>query len=93
MARMFSNIELLYVMNGNGETTPMEHDDVTGMVFKALKNNGNSDRLLALNLADKVIYRLKNWKGHLNSITTQDLDYMIKFVLDESFQKNSIKSV
>jgi hypothetical protein len=49
-----------------------------------LHTTGINDRLLALNLADKVIYRLKSWKGTAQPINFTDLDCMIKFVLNES---------
>lgn len=82
MEQMFTNIDLLCVINNeNGQIITLDHDDVTSRVFKALKTHGNANRLLALNLADKVIYRLKNWKS--NQITLCDVEYMIKFVLTE----------
>ncbi len=82
MGQMFTNIKMIYVLNDKGQLETLEHDDVTCRIFKVLKEVGNSDRILALNLADKVIFRLKNWK--CAQITFYDVEYMIKFVLTES---------
>jgi hypothetical protein len=93
MAQLFTSIDLLCVSDENGKIVTLEHDDVTCIIYKALKASGNSDRLLALNLADKVIYRLNNWKGHQTPLSLRDVEYMIRFVLSETGNNEASKSV
>jgi hypothetical protein len=93
MAQPFTNVDLPCVKNENGEVTALEHDDVTCIIFKALKDAGNADRLLALNLADKVIYRLTCWKGNEGPLTLHDVEYMTKYVLIEAGQNSAAKLI
>lgn len=80
----FTNFEMLRLVKRDNTVIPLEHDDVTAIIFKALHASGTNDRLMALNLADKVIYRLKSWKGTSEPVHSTDLDCMIKFALAES---------
>lgn len=82
----FTSLNMLRLIDANNNIVPLEHDDVTALIFKALRNSGSNDRLMALNLADKVIYRLKSWKGTENPICVNDLECMAKFVLNECGQ-------
>jgi len=91
MAQSFTNIELPCVKLEDGQVKVLEHDDVTSIIFKALKAAGNADRLLALNLADKVIYRLNCWKGIDTPLTIHDVEYMTKFVLIEAGKNDAAK--
>lgn len=93
MAQSFTNVELLCVSGENGQIVTLEHDDVTCLIYKALKKSGNPDRLLALNLADKVIYRLTNWNGNKLPLTMHDVEYMIQFVLNEAGNNEASRSV
>jgi len=93
MAQAYENLSIAYMNNESGETVPLEHDEVTCMIFRALQAGGNVDRLLALNLADKVIYRLINWKGTDNPFTLSEVEYMIRFVLIESGQSEASKYI
>ncbi len=78
-----ADMELLLIETKEGKIIPVEHDDITGIIFKALHSCGKSDRLMALNLADKVIYRLKLMKRSDNRFAVQELEQMIKFILNE----------
>ena len=89
MNQSLTNVELPSVKLENGQIITLDHDEVTSIVFKALKAAGNDNRLLALNLADKVIYRLNCWKGNETPLTIQDVQYMTKFVLIEAGQNNA----
>ena len=91
MAQSITNVELPCVKLQNGNVTTLGHDDVTSIIFKALKTAGNSDRLLALNLADKVIYRLTCWKGNDVPLTMQEVEYMTKYVLIEASQNDAAR--
>jgi hypothetical protein len=93
MAQSFTNIDLLCVSGEHGEIVTLEHDDVTCIIYKALKESGNPDRLLALNLADKVIYRLKSWKDSKMTLTIHDVEYMVRFVLNEAGNNQASRSV
>jgi hypothetical protein len=93
MAQSLTNVELPCVKNENGKVTALEHDDVACIIFKALKEAGNADRFLALNLADKVIYRLKCWKGIDAPLTIYDVEYMTKYVLIEAGHNNAAKLI
>jgi hypothetical protein len=46
---------------------------------------------LALNLADKVIYRLTCWKGNDAPLAIHDVEYMTRFVLIEAGQNDAAK--
>jgi hypothetical protein len=91
MAQSFTSVELPCVKHENGQITVLGHEDITCIIFKALKAVGNTDRLLALNLADKVIYRLNCWKGNDIPLTIYDVEYMTKFVLIEAGQNEASK--
>jgi hypothetical protein len=93
MAQLFTNVDLLCLTGEDGKMLTLDHDDVTCIIYKALKASGNPDRLLALNLADKVIYRLTNWQGHQKPLTLHDVEYMIRFVLSEAGNNEASKSV
>ncbi len=93
MAQTFTSVDLLCIAGENGQITTLEHDDVTCMIYKALKEAANPDRLLALNLADKVIYRLINWKDSKMQLTLHDVEYMIKYVLSEAGYNEASRSV
>lgn len=93
MAQSITSLDLLCVADENGQIVTLEHDDVTCIIYKALKASGNPDRLLALNLADKVIYRLINWRGTGTTLTLNDVEYMIKFVLSEKGHSAASRSV
>lgn len=88
-----ANIDLLCV-NIEGKTiVPLEHDDVTRMIFKALKAVNINDRLLALNLADKVIHRLKKWKGTSEPLSLNEIEYVIKFTMVEHGQPDASNNI
>jgi len=72
------------VLDSDGQAIPIEHDKLTGIIFKALKAANNPDRLLALNLADKVIQRLVTCKGIENPVTIEEIQDMTEFVLFET---------
>ena len=93
MAQGITNIDLLCVSNENGQAVTLEHDDISCIIYKALKAAGNPDRLLALNLADKVMYRLTNWKSNEAGLTLRDVEAMIQFVLSEAGNGEASKSV
>jgi hypothetical protein len=93
MAQSFTSVDLICVSDENGKIVSLEHDDVTCIIYKALKASGNPDRLLALNLADKVIHRLTNWQGHQTPLSLRDVEYMIQFVLSEAGNGGASKSV
>jgi hypothetical protein len=93
MAQTFTNIDLLCISDENGKILTLEHDDIACIIYKALKASGNPDRLLALNLADKVIYRLTNWKGDHTPLTLHDVEYMIRFVLTEAGNNEASRNV
>lgn len=93
MARSTTNIELPCMKYENGQVIPLEHDYVACLIYSALNKTGNSDRFLALNLADKVIYRLTNWKGTDNPFSIQEIECMIRFVLVESGHQEAGKSI
>lgn len=61
----------------------LEHDDITIIASKALKAIGNTDRLVALNIADKVLSRLQFLPKKEGYILYSDLQQMMKFVLYE----------
>ncbi len=84
MAQLVNSLDILCVSNANGQMVTFDHDDVTCMIFKALRASGNPDRLLALNLADKVLYRLLNMRGTGTSLSLNDVEGMIKFVFSEA---------
>ena len=71
----------------------LEHDDITSMIFKALKVSGQIDRLLSLNLADKVLYRLRSWNGSQARLNIQDVNYMIKYVFNECGYTEAAKNI
>jgi len=77
-------MEYLLIKNNVGKTLPLDHEDITSIIFKALKATGNADRLLALNLADKVICRLNKIKKADNSLNVTDVEAMLRFVLTET---------
>jgi hypothetical protein len=91
METSFSNESLLCVTNENGKVITLEHDDITSMIFKALKEAGQIDRLMSLNLADKVMYRLHSWNGSQARLTIYDVKYMIKYVFNECGQTEAAK--
>ena len=93
MTQTLTNLDLLCVANENGTMIPFEHDDVTCMIFKALKITGTNDRLLALNLADKVMHRLKNWNGSDTPLSTNDVELMLRFVLNECGQMEAARQI
>jgi hypothetical protein len=93
MTESTANFELPCMKYENDQIIPLEHDYVACLIYKALKKEGNSDRLLALNLADKVIYRLTNWKGTSTPYSKQEIESMIRFVLVESGHFEASKSV
>lgn len=93
MAHEINGLDLLCIADTDGKIVYLEHDDITCIIYKALKLAGNPDRLLALNLADKVIYRLNNWQRSNPSMTMHDVENMIKYVLTESGNSVASKSV
>ena len=93
MESQFSNENLLCVTDENGKVITLEHDDVSSMIFKALKLSGQIDRLLSLNLADKVLYRLRSWNGSQARLSIQDVNYMIKYVFNECGQTEAAKNI
>jgi hypothetical protein len=93
MAQGFTGVDLLCVSNENGQIVTLEHDDLSCIIYKALKAAGNPDRLLALNLADKVMYRLTNWKGSQDGLSIRDVEAMIQFVLSETGNGEASKLV
>jgi replication-associated recombination protein RarA len=76
-------MEYIIVKNDQGKVVPLEHDDITSVIFTALKDSGSTDRLLALNIADKVMYRLELLKKVDNRFFLNELEQMIRFVLNE----------
>ena len=84
MDEVYANMEVLYVKADDGKLQTMEHDDITALIFRALKYIGNNDRLIALNLADKVMYRISTWQEPNSPISITDIESMAKFVLFES---------
>ena len=93
MAQDFTSVDLLCVSDENGQVVTLEHDDVSCIIYKALRAAGNPDRLLALNLADKVMYRLGCWKRSQNGLSVRDMGAMIQFVLLETGNGEASKSV
>jgi hypothetical protein len=83
MAQSFLDIDLSFINYENSHVLELEHD-VTFIIFKALKATGNTNRFLALNLTDKVIYRLFYWKGNENGFSLHNVEYMISYVLGET---------
>jgi hypothetical protein len=68
----------------DGQLIPIEHEKISHIIFKALKAAENPDRLLALNLADKVIYRLTICNGVESPLSVEQVYSMMEFVLMES---------
>jgi hypothetical protein len=93
MGSSFSNENLLCVTDENGRVITLDHDDVTRMIFNALKEVGQMDRLLSLNLADKVMYRLRSWNGTQTRLSIYDVQYMIKFVFNECGQTDAATNI
>jgi hypothetical protein len=93
MTEPTTNFELPCVKYENDQVIPLEHEYVACLIYKALSKEGNSDRLLALNLADKVVYRLTNWKGTSTPFAIQEIESMIRFVLAESGHFEASKTV
>lgn len=79
-----ADMEYIIVRNPQGKVVLLEHDDVTAVIYTSLQYMGKADRLLSLNLADKVMYRLKIMRRADNHFEVRELDQMIKFVLSES---------
>lgn len=77
---------LICVTFEDGKVSTMDHDDITGRVFRVLKLSGQTNRLLALNIADTVLSRLNRWNGSQARLTLTDVESMIKFVLKENGQ-------
>jgi hypothetical protein len=86
MEPSFSNNNMIVVSDNEGKRIALEHDDITSIIFKALKSIGTTDRLLALNLADKVMHRLCMWSNSGNQLSVSDVEQMTRFVLNESGQ-------
>ena len=93
MEQQTTDFELPYMKYENDQVIPLEHEYVACLIYKALSKEGNSDRLLALNLADKVIYRLTSWKGTNTPFTIQEIESLIRFVLAESGHFEAGKSI
>lgn len=79
-----ADMEYIIVKNNQGKIVPLEHDDITAVIYASLQYMGKIDRLLSLNLADKVMYRLKIMRRADNHFDVRELEQMIKFVLNES---------
>ena len=93
MESHFSNENLLCVTTESGKVITLEHDDITSLIFRALKTSGHVDRLLSLNLADKVMYRLRSWNGSQARLSIIDINYMIKFVFNECGYTEAAKNI
>ncbi|MGC8824605.1 MAG: hypothetical protein ACP5PZ_08410 [Bacteroidales bacterium] len=78
-----ADMEYIIVRNTQGKVVPLEHDDVTAVIYSSLQYMGKTDRLLSLNLADKVMYRLKIMRRADKHFDVRELEQMIKFVLSE----------
>lgn len=78
-----ADMEYIIVKNSQGKVVPLEHDDVTAVIYTSLQYMGKTDRLLSLNLADKVLHRLKIMRRADNHFDVRELEQMIKFVLNE----------
>ncbi|MCX7986631.1 MAG: hypothetical protein N2662_06810 [Bacteroidales bacterium] len=77
------DMEYIVVKNEQGKVVLFEHDDITALIYTSLHYMGKTDRLLSLNLADKVMYRLKIMRRSDNHFEVRELEQMIKFVLSE----------
>jgi hypothetical protein len=93
METSFTGNFMLFVNDCEGRKITIEHDDITSMMFKAIKSSGISDRLMALNLADKVMHRLNMWNNSGNSLSVNDVEQMMRFVLNESGQQEAANQV
>jgi hypothetical protein len=93
MEQPTTNFELPCMKYENDQVIPLENENVACLIYKALSKEGNADRLLALNLADKVLYRLTSWKGTSTPFAIQEIESMIRFVLVESGHFEASKSV
>lgn len=90
---MAVNYELPQVMNEEGKIVELSHEELSVTIYKALQASGTSDRLLALNLADKVLYRLSTWVNDNGPLSQYDISNMIKFVLYECGQIEAAKLI
>ena len=85
------DVGMVKVTCNDGSIKALDHDEITGLIFKALKSVGNTDRLTALNLADKFMYRISTWQTSEVSISMNDIENMVKFVLFESGYSEALK--
>jgi hypothetical protein len=90
---ILNGTNMIFVTDCAGQSFALEHDDITKVIFKALHGSGVNDRLLALNLADKVMYRLGLIKSPLKAHTVVQLEQMIRFVLNECGQQRASAQV
>jgi hypothetical protein len=91
MESSFTGNSMLFITDIEGNKMTLEHDDITSMIFKVLKLAGTNDRLLALNLADKVMCRLNLWSNSGNQLSVSDVEQMVRFVLTECGQSEACK--
>jgi hypothetical protein len=92
---MTSSVNVLnpYIMDNKGQIIPIEHDKLAAIIFRALKAANNPDRLLALNLADKVMQRLITCKGTESPLSIDEVQDMTEFVLFETGQFSAAKEL
>jgi hypothetical protein len=83
MAQLNNQVIFPRLINEDGQVVPIDHEQITQIVFKALKAAENPDRLMALNIADKIIQRLIICKGFDTAITLEQVYDMTEFVLFE----------
>jgi hypothetical protein len=93
MDEIFTKSGMIKVKNENGQLTVMGHDEITCLLYNALKSSGNTDRLIALNLADKVLYRISSWMDANSPTSMAEVEYMVKFVLQESGHTEASKYI
>ncbi len=89
---IFSTMEYIIVKNEE-KLVPLEHDDITAIIFNSLLEMGKGDRLVALNLADKVICRLKLLNRADNRFDIKEMEQMIQFVLTEAGYSQACKFI
>jgi hypothetical protein len=91
MEHIYANVALPKFVDEKGQVVPVNHQKITQDIFAALKKAENPDRLLSLNLADKVIQRLIVCKGFDTLLNIEQIDDMIEFVLFESANYRAAK--
>lgn len=86
MLTINTNMTLPKLCLTNGELIELEHEVITNIVFRALKAAETPNRLLALNLADKIMDRVLLCKKAVQVMSIDEVHDIAEFVLIENGQ-------